>query len=1366
MSDRGPAYHGREGRWALGEHDVEQGTGGAVPDTAGPRAAPVAHARSAFADAWLAEHRYREKTTWSGNQGRTDVSAFTGAEQVRDALGLPSPQREEVMAELQRLYGNTYVAQALAGAVPGMEAQKAKEPAEVPTILSWHYWEKYGRSMLPQAVTRASVEAQVSLVAPGVTLTSPAALVSTALAPHAVNPDYYAVSELLDTNLEALIDGVRVLDEHGFGADQWEPVVVDRLVERMVHEVRRAVDQLALPYAKARARVVAAAQAETSLGGLATPHSVVLDPRYAEPVATSLGADRPIEASVAAALCSGVVDFDPVAFELHPDAHIPGGEAPGEPEPVEIMLERGRGDWMTVSVLTGPATARDVATALYGTPALAHLVVGSGSRFGFGFPPGKHLAEPYDTEWANHLVDEGYGVVDMIGLRSSTDPFLALDDQTADAAALDAAKGHPAPLGQQAKVVQNIAIMEDLVATIGGHAASLGVAGLLGATGERLRARREACASDPAEADRWAAQSAVQLDTLAQARDGFESLAGELMAMGLPAVCTSDGDELVGEVTEQMAIPARELAAMWARVVAASEDAGASVERLALARERLDMYPFDMVDRALAVVQARMGRIASAGDMLVQTIEPARIAAIHAELAAAVSRFRIAMTNGDGTAVLQLQALRGRLAMLDLHSSVGATMGAIRAVQDQFAYWAPRSPERDQRQNLAARINRELTVWYPLVERYDALWRSGADADPATIDELKRQLAQHSDASELPALIQQIGAFAEDEAERQRFIRIYNIVVFAVASALTGGLASAALGGGIVGGLAGATVEALTFTGLTQMMNDDPTWGGFFAELGLNFATFGGLRAIGGGAKIMAAGKATLTGKALELGAEGLWMTAAAKVHEQIQQMMASGATITSHDAGQLFAENLLMAFAGRVAGRVGGAVFDRFKALPEAERAIQHRLAAGQIADDVLQNKNLARGEELAKADTASLKADADGFAALDELAANPARAKQLGIEIDDVAAREIAEQAAATHWQIKDQEIAALNQRTTAHGDHLIAEAAVYDDLLAKHKEIGSSVAETFDAAGSRRAVVRPKRADGSFGPAQTLHVQGSAPSFGWTADLQPGQVTQVLRQLGEPLSSKISAGDAAFTGAELAATADLVMAARATPNIRGVDDWIAFETAQNAAHARDAVGELRSALRRSADEPGTTFEIAQDAHAPVRPGTRTARNPDGDRMKSFDITASKDGRVDRSIEITSAEAPVKSPPDLTKAVKHAASEKAASRLKEKPPAPIPGEREVEIRMEFYVGDDVAGHNGKVVYDGAGNYTYTVNGGAVTPKKFGQWPNPGNILDNMETNLPRIGDIEQLDFVTLVDASGNVIARFEKANGWKRMK
>jgi hypothetical protein len=77
----------------------------------------------------------------------------------------------------------------------------------------------------------------------------------------------------------------------------------------------------------------------------------------------------------------------------------------------------------------------------------------------------------------------------------------------------------------------------------------------------------------------------------------------------------------------------------------------------------------------------------------------------------------------------------------------------------------------------------------------------------------------------------------------------------------------------------------------------------------------------------------------------------------------------------------------------------------------------------------------------------------------------------------------------------------------------------------------------------------------------------------------------------------------------------------------------------------------------------------------------------------------------------------------------------------------------MELYVGDDVVGHNGKVVYDGAGNYTYTVDNGATTPKKFGVWPNPGNILDNMEKNLPIIRGHPDLDLALAPDRRRRVL-------------
>lgn len=67
-------------------------------------------------------------------------------------------------------------------------------------------------------------------------------------------------------------------------------------------------------------------------------------------------------------------------------------------------------------------------------------------------------------------------------------------------------------------------------------------------------------------------------------------------------------------------------------------------------------------------------------------------------------------------------------------------------------------------------------------------------------------------------------------------------------------------------------------------------------------------------------------------------------------------------------------------------------------------------------------------------------------------------------------------------------------------------------------------------------------------------------------------------------------------------------------------------------------------------------------------------------------------------------------------------------------------------------------VDYDGTGNYTYKVNNGTITPSKFGGNPNPGNIFDDFASALPTIRNAEKLAVVTVVDASGNVIATFER--------
>ena len=761
-----------------------------------------------------------------------------------------------------------------------------------------------------------------------------------------------------------------------------------------------------------------------------------------------------------------------------------------------------------------------------------------------------------------------------------------------------------------------------------------------------------------------------------------------------------------------------------------------------------------MIDRALALVQSRMDRVQSTGDVFIQAIEPARIQALHDDLAATVARLRVAMLNGDGTAAIELKGLRSKLSLLDLHSTVGATMGAIQTIAEQVRTVVNGATDTEELQNLSAEINFELGTWYPLLEKYDSLWSTGTDATQTNIDALKAELARRSTQSRLPELIQRASVFTEDEAKKKQYIRILNIIVFAIAAATTGGLASMALGGGIVGGVVGAGVEALTFTGLSQTMKDDPTWGSFFAELGLNFATFGGLRAIGGGAKIIAAGEATLTGKALELTAEGLWMTASAKASAEIEAMMAGGAKVSSHDAATIFAENLLMAFAGRVAGRVGGKVFDKFKKVPEAAKAIEARSNAGALADQVLQGKNLKAGPELANAETASLHADAEGFQAIEDLAANKAAAEKAGVEItaDDLAA--IAEQKRATNWQIKDQEIGALSQNAQVHGDHMVTDARTYDEMVQKHREMGSDVVEGLDASGSKQAVVRPMRADGSLGPPQTVHVEGGANSMAWANGLQGPQVQTVLGNLGAGMSEKMSTGTGALNGAELVEAADTIARLRSKPNVRGVDDWLKFEGTQDAEHMRRATNELKSAERRAAQNPDQVLEIGQDAHAPVRSGTKTSQNPAGDAMQSFDIAVKEGPDLVKNVEVTTVATPVKNASNLTKGVQHA-TDKVAGRIADG--SPIPGELEAEIQIDLFQGSEAKG-TGVVEYDGTGAYAYKVNNGTITPKNFGGRANPGNVFDDFANALPTIRHADKLSVVTLVDASGNVFATFER--------
>src|SRR5262249_19047619 len=125
------------------------------------------------------------------------------------------------------------------------------------------YWAKYGAQTMQRALERARAELVFEITGPGLAFPTSkcGAFLMSSLGWRMQDTEPHHVSQLLDTPIHELVDGVRALDNIRCGPDVFEPAVVGRIVERLGLGIRRATAQLALPYAKARSRAVSAAKA-------------------------------------------------------------------------------------------------------------------------------------------------------------------------------------------------------------------------------------------------------------------------------------------------------------------------------------------------------------------------------------------------------------------------------------------------------------------------------------------------------------------------------------------------------------------------------------------------------------------------------------------------------------------------------------------------------------------------------------------------------------------------------------------------------------------------------------------------------------------------------------------------------------------------------------------------------------------------------------------------------------------------------------------------------------------------------------------------------------------------------------------------
>jgi hypothetical protein len=268
------------------------------------------------------------------------------------------------------------------------------------------------------------------------------------------------------------------------------------------------------------------------------------------------------------------------------------------------------------------------------------------------------------------------------------------------------------------------------------------------------------------------------------------------------------------------------------------------------------------------------------------------------------------------------------------------------------------------------------------------------------------------------------------------------------------------------------------------------------------------------------------------------------------------------------------------------------------------------------------------------------------------------------------------------------------------------------------------------------------------------GGEPAMQTARSMTPDQRRQALDALGpQTFGSYASRLD----GPTLAQIGDLA----ATNRVQGIDDWVDFTAGKSGTDLDRAVGELTEARRLLNEYPGQIINIGGDGRSPPR-----VSNPN-EQMRSFDITVEDpSGTVNRSVEVTTVDNPVSQHGDVTNGIRHAA-DKAADRANPPNPVdtnPIPGQHDVTIRMDLDVGTTRIGGGRQREILPDGTVRIIDADGQFRPRRG----NPSNIFDSIGENLPNIGNIDQLDRVTLTDKStGTVLAEYVK-NGvtWTRVR
>lgn len=916
----------------------------------------------------------------------------------------------------------------------------------------------------------------------------------------ATGPDWYYLHAVLGQDPAKIIDAGRSVDESGYGNPEGDRFVLEEFSRRFVTVINTSI-------ARVGSRVVW--EWNRSLRAKEKDETQCPDPVMNPPSPANITPSHPMDRLVIGALCDGTVVFDWEAYgKAHPSEQGESGPRTIRPNQVVFEFERGSGTWLMLRVIDPPdATAEEIANALYGDAAYANLLTGGGTHWAFRFPPSKTLAEPYDDEWKQSVLDDGGRPLDVIqGFNNIRDAEREMVDSGNEDAILGAAGKLPPTGADRAVIVQRIDVMLSITDTMDTKAETFGLTGEIGTLHDRLVDRKARCAADDAEAAKWDAQSKEQLAILSSCASGFDQ--AWLTATQTYGACDVQGQTVgIGDVSKYLGKPLNELALAFMRAAQVSELPDAGRERLAAAQDRMVQLPADIMQGTLLFVHELMRNLRApngygfvkAGDGATPGFDPSALNMEEIGLSSMVRELRDALINNPKRVAEILPDMQKRLELLVFKATTGVGLHIF----DEMIAALGQVFKGDKYFDKKDKVDKVQRKW---IEMAGAI--KGLDAnDPKAVDKVRQKLGDLQRDTDFQALINYVVGEIEDEQTKKKWIAIGVLIGIVIVSALTAGAAAEVAGPGAIGLVAEAFAGGLTFTVLSQIaFKEHFDVKDFVVDLGINTVMFGGLGAIG--RVFQVAGetvKLTLGARLLKFTLENIVLDATMTAQAEYNSLRATGKDLSASEVGNILLLNLVLSAGASVATRIGGSVLSKFKdlkrikALDAAMTAREQALALVADARKAAASKDVAATREAGKAMLAADRAAIDAEQKAIDALGKAADSGEVAISAEDKVALD---QTRADNVEIgKQREVAEIMVKLEQKGPNdFIAPPEEYEALKTKHGKLDPDHPPIESADGSKM-VITPKPVDGVPSEPITVHKQaGAEPASSEPVDKTP--------------------------------------------------------------------------------------------------------------------------------------------------------------------------------------------------------------------------------------------------------------------------